>query len=260
MKLKIGLYLCTVFFASATGFSANAQVCAMYQGQQICTSSTASLVRVTGMTSQQATAVTNAYNALQAAAKAKEAQAAAARQAQYEAAQRQAAANKAQQEKDKAAQLAAQARQRDQLALQQMAAQLEAQKRATAVLSKPNNAQLLAQEAARVQANNLAAQKAASQLAAQLLAAQPSLQARSNLQNQVSSQMGQSGATCNGYWQSGRCINNGLVAYNNGSPVNAMNQPQSTLSSGGKRQTCTLLYTYQAGKVVGNPKSVCTFS
>jgi hypothetical protein len=54
-------------------------------------------------------------------------------------------------------------------------------------------------------------------------------------------------------------VPNGLVAFNGGSPVNVMNQPIARNAGGGKKQVCTLVYTYRAGRVVGSPQSVCTF-
>jgi len=89
--------------------------------------------------------------------------------------------------------------------------------------------------------------------------AQQASAARQTLTNQVTQQTQQSGSACNGYWQGGRCVPNGNVAYSGGSPVNRMNPPQSVNAGGGQRQTCTLVYTYRAGKVVGSPQSVCTF-
>lgn len=76
---------------------------------------------------------------------------------------------------------------------------------------------------------------------------------------QVAKQTTASGASCAGYWQSGRCVPNGLVAFNGGSPVNVMNQPKPVNAGGGKKQVCTLVYKYVGGRVVGNAQSVCTF-
>jgi phage N-6-adenine-methyltransferase len=159
---------------------------------------------------------------------------AAQRQASYEAAQRTAAALAAETAKQAAAVKAAQQKQNDQIALQQLAAKTAAQQTAAA--------------------------KAAADLAAKQQAAQQAVADRAKLANQVASQVTSSGASCNGYWQGGRCVNNGQVAYSGGSPVNVMNQPTSTWAGAGKRQTCTLVYTYRAGRVVGSPQSVCTIS
>ena len=214
--------------------NASAAVCTRYQGQEICTNSAQSLARVTGTTLSQAQAAEAKYKADQAAAKAKAEAEAAQRAAAYAAAQRTAAALEAQKAKDAAALAAAQQKQRDQIALQELAAKTQAQKTAAA--------------------------KAAAELQAKQLEAQRQLAARQALQTQVASQVTSSGASCNGYWQNGRCVNNGQVAYSGGSPVNVMNQPTSTWAGAGKRQTCTLVYTYRAGKVVGSPQSVCTIS
>lgn len=75
----------------------------------------------------------------------------------------------------------------------------------------------------------------------------------------VSQQNNASGASCAGYWQSGRCVPNGLVAFNGGSPVNVMNKPTPVNAGGGKKQVCTLVYKYVGGRVVGNSQTVCTF-
>ncbi len=214
--------------------TASAQVCTIHKGQQICTSNAASLARVTGISQSQAQAAQISYNAQQAAAKAKADAEAAKRQASYEAAQRTAASLAAETAKQAAALKAAQQKQNDQIALQQLAAKTAAQK--------------------------TAADKAAADLAAKQQAAQQAVADRAKLANQVASQVTSSGASCNGYWQGGRCVNNGQVAYSGGSPVNVMNQPTSTWAGAGKRQTCTLVYTYKAGRVVGSPRSVCTIS
>ena len=232
MNSKIIIAL--AMFAGLQASSASATVCTMHQGQQICTSDAASLARVTGTSSSQAQAAQTQYNSQLAAAQAKANAEAAQRQASYEAAQRTAAALQAETAKQAAALKAAQQKQQDQMALQQLAANSEAQKTAAA--------------------------KAAATLAANQLAAQQAAADRAKLANQVASQVTSSGASCNGYWQDGRCVNNGQVAYSGGSPVNVMNQPTSTFAGAGKRQTCTLVYTYRAGKVVGSPQSVCTIS
>ena len=75
----------------------------------------------------------------------------------------------------------------------------------------------------------------------------------------VSQQLNASGASCAGYWQSGRCVPNGLVAFNGGSPVNVMNQPKPVNAGAGKKQVCTLVYKYVGGRVVGSAQSVWTF-
>jgi len=214
--------------------SAGATVCQMYQGQQICTSSAASMASVTGSSLSQAQAAQKQYNAQQAAAKALADAEAAQRQASYEAAQRTAAALAAQNAKQADDLKAAQQKQNDQMALQQLAAKTPAEKTAAA--------------------------KAAADLAAKQQAAQLAVADRAKLANQVASQVTSSGASCNGYWQGGRCVNNGPVAYSGGSPVNVMNQPTSTWAGPGKRQTCTLVYNHVGGRAVGNPQSVCTIS
>lgn len=214
--------------------TASAQVCTRYQGQQICTKDASSLARVTGTSPNQAQAAQTQYNAQQAAAKAKADADAAQRAAAHAAAQRTAAALAAETAKQAAAQKAAQQKQQDQIALQQLAAKNAAEKTAGA--------------------------KAAAELEAKQRAAQQAIADRAKLANQVASQVTSSGASCNGYWQGGRCVNNGQVAYSGGSPVNVMNQPTSTWAGAGKRQTCTLVYTYRAGRVVGSPQSVCTIS
>lgn len=223
----------SVLFALVTS-SASAAVCTMYKGQQICTSDAASLARVTGTSLSQAQAAQAQYNAQQAAAKAKADAEAAKRAASFAAAQRTAAALAAETAKQAAALKAAQQKQQDQIALQQLAAKTAAQQTAAA--------------------------KAAADLQASQLAAKNALAERQKLAAQVASQVTSSGASCNGYWQNGRCVNNGQVAYSGGSPVNVMNQPKSTFAGAGKRQTCTLVYTYRAGRVVGSPQSVCTIS
>lgn len=219
------------FVLAASG--ASAEVCTRYQGQQVCTSSAESLARVTGTSVYQAQLAEAKYKQEQAAAKAKADAEAAKRQAAYEQAQRTAAAIAAQNARDAAALKAVQERQRDQIAIQQLAAK---------------------NEAARA-----AADRAAAELAVKQRAAQEQQAAREALANKVANQVTSSGASCNGYWQSGRCVNNGQVAYSGGSPVNVMNQPGSTWAGAGKRQVCTLVYTYRAGRVVGSPQSVCTF-
>jgi hypothetical protein len=225
----VGL-LSTVFAAS----TASAASCTRYQGQEICTSSDASLARVTGTSLTQAQSAAAKYRAEQAAAKAKADREAAARAASYAAAQRQAALIAQQNKEREAALKAAQQKERDRIAMQELAAKTAAQK--------------------------AAAQKAAAEAQARQLAAQAQLNYRTNLNNQVATQLTQSGAACSGYWQSGRCVSNGYVAYNGGSPVNVMNQPTSTWAGAGKRQTCTLVYKYVGGRVVGNAQTVCTIS
>lgn len=224
----------TAAYLALAASTASAQVCTIHKGQQICTSDAASLARVTGISQSQAQAAQISYNNQRAAAQAKADAEAAKRQASYEAAQRTAAALAADTAKQAAAVKAAQQKQNDQIALQQLAAKTAAEKTAAA--------------------------KAAADLAAKQQAAQQAAADRAKLANQVASQVTSSGASCNGYWQSGRCVLNGQVAFSGGSPVNVNNQPPSTWAGAGKRQTCTLVYTYRAGRVVGGPQSVCTFS
>ncbi len=235
MKIKqnfiVVASIATFVFFSNTAIAA---VCTMKQGQQICVSNASSLARVTGTSLSQAQQAEAKYKAEQAAAKAKADAEAAKRQAAYAAAQRTAAALAAENARQAAALQAAQQKQRDQIALQELAAKTAAQKTAAA--------------------------KAAAELQAKQLAAQQQADQRAKLANQVASQVTASGASCNGYWQNGRCVNNGQVAYSGGSPVNVMNQPSSSWAGAGKRQTCTLVYTYRGGRVVGSPKSVCTIS
>jgi hypothetical protein len=222
--------LSSVFAAS----TASAASCTTVRGQQICASSPAALARVTGTSVSQAQAAANQFNAQQAAAKAQAQREADARAASYAAAQRQAALIAQQNKEREAALKAAQQKERDRIAMQELAAKTAAQKAAAA--------------------------KAAAEAQARQLAAQAQLNYRTNLNNQVATQLTQSGAACSGYWQSGRCVSNGYVAYNGGSPVNVMNQPSSTWAGAGKRQTCTLVYKYVGGRVVGSPQSVCTIS
>jgi hypothetical protein len=77
------------------------------------------------------------------------------------------------------------------------------------------------------------------------------------LQQQVDKQVKQPAPTCNGYFQSGVCVNNGNVAYRGGSPVSSLNKPTSTWAGAGKTQTCSLVYKYVGGRVVGNAQTVC---
>jgi hypothetical protein len=273
--------------------SANAYVCTRYQGQEVCTKDTTSLASVTGTSLSQAQAAGAQYKAQQAAAKAKAEADAAQRAAAMAAAQRAAAALEAQKAKEAAALKAAQQKQRDQLAIKapqpvviktpqpialpavcsvrtpcgpvQDAAKAAAAKAAAELAAKQEAqrvaaAKAAAELAAKQEAQRVAAAKAAAELQAKQLEAQRQLAARQALQTQVAKQVTSSGSTCNGYWQNGRCVLNGQVAFNGGSPVNVMNQPQSKWSGGGVRQTCTLVYTYKAGRVVGSPQSVCTFS
>lgn len=214
--------------------TASAQVCTIHKGQQICTSNAASLARATGISQSQAQAAQISYNAQQAAAKAKADAEAAKRLASYQAAQKTAAALAAQTAKQAADLKAAQKKQQDDIYLQNLVAKTEAQKTAAA--------------------------KAAANLQAQQLAAKQALAEREKIAAKVASQVTSSGSSCNGYWQSGRCVLNGNVAFSGGSPVNVMNQPTSTWAGAGKRQTCTLVYKYVGGRVVGNPQSVCTIS
>jgi membrane protein involved in colicin uptake len=246
-------------FLVSFGNIAFATVCGMYQGQQICTNSAQQWSQVTGHSAAEANAVQNQYNQQQAAAAAKAAQEAAAREAAYLQAQKIAAGIHAQNAQEQAALLAAQQRQRDQNALQQLAAQKAAQDAAAkAASSKASEAAAAQAAAAKALAAQQAAQQAAQALAAQQAAAQAALNYRTTLNNQFANQLTQSGAACNGYMQGGRCVPNNLVATNGGSPVNIMNPPESTWAGAGKRQTCTLVYKYVGGRVVGNAQTVCT--
>ncbi|MBT8535530.1 hypothetical protein G6725_05875 [Polynucleobacter paneuropaeus] len=249
----VGLFLVFV------GNIAFATVCGMYQGQQICTNSTQQWSQVTGNSAAQANAVQNQYNQQQVAAAAKAAQEAAAREAAYLQAQKLAAGIHAQNSQQQASLLASQQQQRDQIALQQLAAQKAAQQ-AAAQAASAKAAEVAAAQASAAKA--LAAQQAAAQaaqaLAAQQAAAQAALNYRTSLSNQFANQLTQSGSACNGTMQGGRCVPNNLVAYNGGSPVNIMNPPESTWAGAGKRQTCTLVYKYVGGRVVGSPQTVCT--
>lgn len=87
----------------------------------------------------------------------------------------------------------------------------------------------------------------------------PSVPAPKTPAQAVQRQATASGASCQGYWQNGRCVLNGLVAFSGGNPVNVMNQSPARNAGSGKKQVCTLVYTYRAGRVVGSPQSVCTF-
>lgn len=259
-KFQLGVASALLLAAS----SASAAVCTIQKGQQICASSAASLARVTGMSNSQAQVAQNNYNAQVAAANAKAAAEAAKRAADYAAAQKAAAALEAQKAKEAAALKAAQQKQKDQLAIgappkPSILPAVCSPRTPCGPFAIKDNSKAAA-EAAKLEAQRAAAAKAAAELQAKQLEAQRQLAERQKLQTQVAKQVTSSGSTCNGYMQSGRCVLNGQVAFNGGSPVNVMNQPKSTWSSGGTRQTCTLVYTYKAGRVVGSPQSVCTFS
>jgi hypothetical protein len=101
---------------------------------------------------------------------------------------------------------------------------------------------------------------ASSATSASAIGITPPAPARSTPAQAVAVQSASSGSSCAGYWQGGRCVPNGYVAFNGGSPVNTMNQSKPVNVGGGVKQTCTLVYKYVGGRVVGNAQSVCTLT
>jgi hypothetical protein len=227
------------FAAAAMAFftilttNASASVCTTIHGLVMCADDAASLSRVTGIEQTQALELEAQNNNTQKYLKAKS-DAEAAKRAARSAAQHAASGYATEAVKQAAAVKTAKQNQNDSIATQQLSAKTPALK--------------------------TAAEKAAADLYASRLAALQTLSERQQLAAQVASQAISSGASCVGYWFDGRCVLNGQVAFSDGHPVNVMNQPTSSWSDGRKRQTCTLVYTYRNGVVVGSANSVCTFS